>query len=249
MTKTSWQRVSSWYDERIGNKGDDTHTSIILPKTLTLLHLQPTDVVLDLGCGQGVLARTIPQTIRYTGLDIAPSLIEAAKNRDRNPLHTFAVHDITQPFHASVPYTHVVSLLTLDNLQFPQNAIRLASDALTKNGVFLFVINHPCFRIPRQSSWGIDEKNKIQYRRINRYLSPLEIPITMHPGASSSLVTWTYHFSVGAYSQWLHEAGFMIEVIEEWTSDKTSVGKAGKMENRSRNEFPLFLTVQCRKPS
>jgi len=38
---------------------------------------------------------------------------------------------------------------------------------------------------------GIDEANKIEYRRINRYFTPLKIPITTHPGEAKSSVTWS----------------------------------------------------------
>jgi len=46
---------------------------------------------------------------------------------------------------------------------------------------------------------------------------------------------------------WLKENEFTIDIIEEWTSDKESVGKVAKMENRARSEFPLFLALKCRK--
>jgi len=43
--------------------------------------------------------------------------------------------------------------------------------------VLVIVLNHPCFRIPRQSGWGIDEKNKLQFRKVIKYMSPMEIPL------------------------------------------------------------------------
>jgi hypothetical protein len=47
----------------------------------------------------------------------------------------------------------------------------------------------------------------------------------------------------------LKDAGFAIDVIEEWTSDKESEGRAARMENRSRSEFPLFLAIKAFKKS
>jgi hypothetical protein len=35
--------------------------------------------------------------------------------------------------------------------------------------------------------------------------------------------------------------------MEEWTSDKVSVGKAAKGENRARAEFPLFMAIRAVK--
>ena len=117
---------------------------------------------------------------------------------------------------------------------------------LQKGGRFAIVMNHPCFRIPRQSSWGFDEATKLQYRRMNGYMSPQKIPIEMHPGAQKQATTWSFHHPLSDYSKWLYEAGFSIERIEEWCSDKVSTGGNAKAENRARKEFPLFLSIIAR---
>ena len=70
--------------------------------------------------------------------------------------------------------------------------------------------------------------------------------VTMHPGEAKSPLTWSFHQPISAYTKMLTDNGFVIEKLEEWTSDKESVGKAGKMENRARAEFPLFLAILAR---
>ena len=112
----------------------------------------------------------------------------------------------------------------------------------------MLVLNHPCFRIPRQTRWDIDEPNKTQYRRIDRYMTPLEIPVATHPGhGARSETTRSYHLPLSEYSRMLCGNGFVIEKLEEWISEKHSVGEAAKMENRARKEFPLFLAILARK--
>jgi hypothetical protein len=123
-------------------------------------------------------------------------------------------------------------------------AIKQVSTHLQIKGKFIIVLNHPCFRIPRQSGWGIEE-NKLQYRYINRYLSPLKIPITMHPGEKPSELTWSFHQPLSYYAKSLKNYGFVIDSIEEWISDKTSQGPAAKMENLARAEIPLFLAISA----
>jgi len=247
-TNTTWEPVSSWYDQSIGEKGDFTHRTLVIPKSISLLSLHDNSALLDLGCGQGILGREIPQSVGYTGVDTSTSLIENARKRDRNPKHRYYVADVTRSIPVPVQsFSHAAAILMMDNVQHPKEVIKTAKKHLHPHGLFLFVINHPAFRIPRQASWGIDNESKIQYRRINRYLSPLSIPITLHPSQKeSSPVTWTFHYPISAYSQWLNELGFSIELIQEWTWNKTSAGKAGKMEDRARNEFPLFLAVTAR---
>ena len=79
-------------------------------------------------------------------------------------------------------------------------------------------------------------------------MSQLEIPITANPGyGEKSEVTWSYHVPLSMYVDMLSASGFVIEKVEEWVSDKHSVGDAARMENRARQEFPLFMALLVRK--
>jgi ubiquinone/menaquinone biosynthesis C-methylase UbiE len=246
---TSWQPVSEWYNNAVGTDGHYYHQHVVLPNVLRLMNLESNSAVLDLACGQGVLARQLPKEVYYQGVDVARGLIEAAKKQDNQDNHHYTVADVTRP---SLPFqkkdfTHATIILALQNINEPDKAIHTAGQYLRKGGQCIIVLNHPSFRIPRHSSWGIDESKKLQYRRVDRYMTPLNIPILAHPGKSSSPTTYSTHFPLSYYVEALAKNGFVIEHLEEWQSDKKSVGKAAKMENRSRNDFPLFLTLVARK--
>ncbi len=240
---TSWEPVSRWYDESVGKTGHYYHEHVILPKLLPLL--QPEGALLDLACGQGILSKHLSATREYLGVDISPSLIRSAKQNNAKKSHTFLVSDVTQPL--SLPkknFAFCTIVLALQNLQNPLGALKNAFHHLTPGGRLAIVMNHPCFRIPRQSSWGVDLDNKIQYRRIDKYMSPLKIPIQSHPSkGETSEKTFSFHAPLSSWTLWLKEAGFAIEWIDEWCSDKKSTGKHAKMEDISRNEFPLFLCL------
>jgi hypothetical protein len=62
-----------------------------------------------------------------------------------------------------------------------------------------------------------------------------------------SETTWSFHHPLSYYSKCLYENGFVILKIEEWISDKKSEGKRAAMENQSRKEIPLFLTILAKK--
>jgi SAM-dependent methyltransferase len=176
---------------------------------------------------------------------LAPALVESAKRQDRNPRHRYLVGDATKPLPLEESrFSHAAVVLALQNMDPGSAAVANAARHLRPGGRLAIVLNHPCFRIPRQSSWEIDPRNKLQFRRVNRYLAPLKIPIRTNPSAGErSPVTLTFHHPLSDYSRWLAEARMSIELIEEWASDKTSEGKAARMENLSRSEFPLFLTI------
>lgn len=242
---SSWEPVEGWYDKIVGEKGHYYHQKIVLPGVLKLLNLSPTASLLDLACGQGILARHLPPKVRYVGVDASASLIRAAGQHASKETQRFLVGDVTSPLSLEPQtFTHATLILALQNIADPLLVFKNAKQHLVPGGRFVIVLNHPCFRIPRQSSWQIDEAKKIQYRRIDRYLSPMEIPIQAHPSQKEkSAATLTFHHPLSSYSRWLKEAGFSIELIEEWCSDKTSYGKTAKMENRARDEIPLFLAL------
>ena len=245
---TSWQPVHKWYNKLVGDKGQYYHEHVVIPGAIHLLHLDQSSRLLDVACGQGVLARSIPKGVHYTGFDIAPSLINEAERLDHDQNHHYQVGDATKDLPLGEwLFTHAAIVLSLQNIEDADSVITNIKKHLAPSGKLVIVLNHPAFRIPRQSSWGIDEGNKLQYRRENIYMSVLKIPISMHPGQLNGPTTWSFHHPISYYVDLLVKHGFVINALEEWTSDKESEGKAKRMENRSRSEFPLFLALRAAK--
>jgi ubiquinone/menaquinone biosynthesis C-methylase UbiE len=240
---TSWKEVGKWYDEIVSKGGHTFHQEVIFPELRKWVKFKEGDAILDLGCGQGVLAREFAEKIPYVGIDAAKPLIQKAKSYSKHP---FYVGDVTKPLKIDKKdFSHIFIILALQNMEEGEKAIENGAKHLRKGGKIILVLNHPCYRIPRQSCWGIDEGKKLQYRRIDRYLSPLEIPIQMHPSKQeSSEKTFSYHHPLSTYVKWMVRAGFSITRMEEWHSHKSSTGKLAKMENRAREEFPLFLAIE-----
>jgi ubiquinone/menaquinone biosynthesis C-methylase UbiE len=245
-TDTSWQKVAPWYNRITKNGGHYYHQHVVIPGLLRLLNLQPTSRLLDLACGSGVLSQAIDKDVEYVGIDLATDLIRAAKE-DKNDKHRYLVGDVTKPLNINGQFTHTVIVLSLQNIKVPTEVIKQTAEKLVSGGKLVIVLNHPCFRIPRQSGWDVDPATKQQKRWETRYMTPMEIPITAHPGQKQSPITWSYHYPLSEYTKMIKENGFLIQEIEEWTSDKQSVGKAANSENRAREEFPLFLAISATK--
>ncbi len=245
MIDTSWEKSSKWYKKIVGDNGHYFHQTIIFPKINQLIDFSKINSVLDLACGQGIFERHIDQKIEYVGIDISRSLIEEAIRKSQNKNHKFLVADVSKKLLVQENYYDLVTIiLALQNIKNIQGVINNAYRHLKIGGRFLIILNHPIFRIPRQSSWGVDTQNKIQYRRIDRYMSNLEIPISTNPGKfQKSEITWSFHSPLSKFSQILFENNFLIEKIDEWVSEKKSTGPMAKMEDRSRNEIPMFMAI------
>jgi ubiquinone/menaquinone biosynthesis C-methylase UbiE len=249
MQNTSWEKSSKWYKNIVGDEGHYFHQAIIFPKIKDLVDLNKINSVLDLACGQGIFERQISLNTEYMGVDIARSLIEEAKKKNQNQKHQFIVADASKTLPlVENHFDLVIIILALQNIKDINGVIKNAATHLKNGGQFLIILNHPVFRIPRQTSWGFDDKNKIQYRRIDRYMGEMEIPILTHPGRfEKSEKTWSFHRPLSKYSQDLFKNGFLIEKIEEWISDKKSTGGRAKTENRSREEIPMFMAILAKK--
>lgn len=250
---TSWENSSEWYDKVVGAKGHYYHQQVIIPAILRHISAEKGNHphLLDFGCGQAVLSRHLPKGMKYFGIDSSSSLIAAAKRYASKSMDQFLVKDLCQPL--DLPYkqfSHATCILALQNIANPASVFKTAFDHLRDKAPLILVLNHPCFRIPRQSSWGIDEKKKLQYRRIERYMTELTIPIQTHPSkGTASEQTFSFHRPLSYFSGQLKQAGFAIDQMEELVSEKQSIGKASAMENRSRREFPLFLLIVAKKQS
>lgn len=245
---SSWESISQWYGALVGEKGHYYHEKVIFPKLKSLIDWRcEKPALLDLACGSGPLTQIVPKEVAYTGVDIAPSLIAKAqtrKGRDKRLTH-WHVGDITEPLDLPKEhFSHAAIILALQNVDNPQAVLTNAAMHLGQGGRLYIVLNHPAFRIPRQSEWHIDEKRQLQQRCISAYMSSMEIPIQ-----TSKESVPAFHFPLHTLSRYLAKAGFVIERLDEWCSDKKSTGKTAKRENRARLEFPLFLSVTALKKS
>jgi ubiquinone/menaquinone biosynthesis C-methylase UbiE len=240
--------VANWYDRLIGDEGSDYHQHVILPAALRLLAPQPGEQLLDLCCGQGVLARALlesdPKLV--VGVDASPKLIAAAKARGgRDPRLRYVVRDARRLGDlASGQFDAAACIMAVHDLEGIDELFAELSRALRPGGRAVIIMLHPCFRVPRQSEWGWDDAKKTCYRRIDRYASPLRIPIATHPGRDPRQHTIFYHRPLADYINALGRAGLAITACEELLTHRQSApGSHSRGENRAAQEFPLFLAL------
>lgn len=245
---TSWEHSADWYDRILGEKGSNLYQRVVIPQGLELLNPQKNEHILDLGCGQGVFSRAMAQKgAIVTGVDLSPSLIQKAKTYPTKPPIKYFTRDAAEITDLG-PFDAASAILCLQNMPHLDKVCESLNTVLKPGARMLWVMNHPCFRIPRQTSWGFDESKKIQFRRLDTYSSPLSIPIVMHPGKAQSESTVSFHFGLTDLFQKAFAAGFSLIGLKEGFSDKTSEpGPRAKAENRARNEFPLFISLLWQK--
>jgi ubiquinone/menaquinone biosynthesis C-methylase UbiE len=249
---TSWGGVAAWYDKHL-EKTDTYHEKVVHPNLLRLVGDVKGKQFVDLACGQGIFSRLLADKgAHVVGVDLGKELITIAEKMNVN--HTFAIHY----YNSSADELYmvkdatkdvVVCVLALQNIENLQGAFAEASRVLKKGGTLIAVLNHPAFRIPRESAWGYDEHEKTQYRRIDAYLSESKIKIDMTPGAiKDKKFTVSFHRPLQVYMKALSKYGFAITRLEEWGSHRASqAGPRKEAEDRARKEIPLFLAFEATK--
>lgn len=243
MKNTSWSPVADWYVEHLRG-GDTYHAKVILPNLLRILKPSRSMRILDLACGEGMIAREIAKAgASVVGSDVSPNLIEKAREQGVGEYHVVPAERLS--FAADKSFDVVTCILALQNMQLLAPVFEEVARVLKVGGRFVFVINHPVLRIPKRSSWGYDEKTGVQFRRLDGYYRASREKIIAHPGQKESASTWSFHRSLEEYFKALRGAGFVVFRLEEWLSHKTSEkGPRSIAEDRARKEFPLFMMAE-----
>ncbi len=245
---TSWGAVAEWYDDYMEVAEDSYQKQVILPNLTRVLAIRPGEKVLDVACGQGFFTREWRALgAKVAGADISPELI--AKARERAPeivWHATPAHNLS--FAGDGEYDAMTIVLAIQNIENIAEVFAEVRRVLSPKGRFVLVMNHPAFRVPKRSSWGFDEEAKVQYRRVDGYLSSEKVRIEMHPGRKNSPATISYQRSLQDIVKALAKSGFAVTKLEEWISHKKSgKGPRQKAEDTARKEIPLFMMLEARE--
>lgn len=269
---TSWDEVAGWYDQLLEDRGSDHYEQVILPGVMHLLAPKSGHRVLDIACGQGILARRLVKAgATCVGVDSSPRLITRAKELGEDGCE-FHVGDARElgSLGLTGEFDSAACVMALMNIE-PMAPVVNASAALLKpGGVFVCVILHPAFRSPGRTSWHFEgapaprpprgmergpsrprppSEERIT-RRVDAYLSSDASKIVMNPGEAAhgkpEVVTMTYHRPIQDYVSTLADAGLHLTALEEWVSNRSSQpGPRAVEENRARREIPMFLALRA----
>lgn len=252
---TSWGEVAEWYGSLLEEKST-FQRELILPNLTSRMNIQKSETILDLACGEGFFSREFyKRGAHVIGVDISKELIEIARKKLeqsklslKRKIEFFASPASRLNFMNNLSVDAVTIILAIQNIENIKEVLRECERVLKERGSIFIVITHPAFRVPKSSSWGWENEKKIQYRRIDAYMTEQKIPIEMSPGKNSSPYTLTFHRPLQYYIKALKKNNLCVADLEEWTSNKISTqGSRAGAENIARKEIPLFLYMEARK--
>ncbi|MGI9606632.1 MAG: class I SAM-dependent methyltransferase [Acidimicrobiales bacterium] len=163
-----WERHADWWQTEFTDGADPEYEEQILP--LAQLLLDGYDRVLDLGAGEGQIARRLAASgSEVVGVDPTPSQIRVAAERGGGPQFGIAGAE-GLPF-ASDSFDAVVACLVFEHIDPLEPAIAEVGRVLRPGGRFAFFLNHPLLQTPG-SGWIDDHimDPPEEYWRIGEYL-------------------------------------------------------------------------------
>lgn len=195
----------------------------------------PGSHTLDLGCGEGRVARDLrDRGHRVTAVDPSPTLIHAAREADPEGTYLEASADAL-PFDDAM-FDTIVAFMTLHDMDDLDGALRECARVLRPRGVLVAAIVHPINSAGRFESEAADSPFVIEgsYLDERSYADAMErdgLRMTFH----------SRHRSLEAYSHALERVGLVIDALRE-----PPAGERGSARNERWRRLPLFLHFRAR---
>lgn len=242
----------AWYDEKQGDTGDLWHRTLIDPGLFARIgSITPGTRVLDLGCGNGYIARRLARAGgRVVGVDQAAELIDRARAREvAEPLgiiyHLADAGDLS--LLSSSSFDLGVANMSLMDIEDAGGAVREMGRLLVPGSRFVFSLSHPCFDVDSRSDYLVEDAqgSPTVFRKVAGYNLPHSDTYPWPLPDGSSVRTVGYHRSLAWYAKHLRSAGFAIVDMEE-PSPQPGFGSS-RVQREWVEQIPLHLVIEARR--
>jgi SAM-dependent methyltransferase len=202
--------VARWWQDGFTGGADPEYEEQILP--LIRAHLHGAERVLDIGCGEGQVARLAvgEGATTVVGVDPTWAQVEEARRRAGGPAYGRA-GAAALPFRTGA-FDAAVACLVFEHIVEVDAAIAEVARVLAPGGRFLFLLNHPLLQTPN-SGWIDDQilDPPEQYWRIGPYLMEDETLEEVERGVFIPFL----HRPLSRYLNALAEVGLVLRRMEE----------------------------------
>jgi SAM-dependent methyltransferase len=164
-----WETHAQWWQDEFTEGADPEYVEQIIP--LATEHLAGAQRVLDIGCGEGQIARVAQRAGAQFVLGVDPTVAQLHEASRRAGGPRYARAEASALPCADASFDAAVACLVFEHIVDVDSAIAEVGRVLGPGGRFLFFLNHPLLQTPG-SGWIDDHilDPPEQYWRIGPYL-------------------------------------------------------------------------------
>lgn len=204
-----WEAHAQWWQDQFTDGVDPEYTEQIIP--LILRHLPLRGSVLDIGAGEGQVARHAAESgLRVAALD--PAWLQVSVGQSRGSSVQWLQGSAMALPVADQSFDAAVACLVFEHISDLDAAIVEVARVLRPGGTFLFLLNHPLLQTPG-SGWIDDQilDPPEQYWRVGEYLPEAQ---TVEEVEKDVFITF-FHRPLSRYLNALADAGLTLRHMEE----------------------------------
>ena len=233
-----WERHAGWWQREFTDGADPEYEEQILP--LVDRHLADAGRVLDVGCGEGQVARRVANLGASTvvGVDPTGAQLMVARERAGGPLYTAGRAEELP--HRDASFDTVVVCLVLEHVDPFEPAIAEIARVLAPQGRLVLFLNHPLLQTPG-SGFVVDTVLEEEYWRVGPYLADDRAMEEVAPGVDLEFL----HRPLSRYVNCLAEHGLLVEHMDEPAPPAGFLSRAPEYEQAAT--IPRLLVLVSRK--
>ena len=209
MTLDPWEHHAEWWQREFTDGADLEYVEQILP--LIAQHLPRKGRMLDIGCGEGQVAR-LGAAGGMAPVGVDPAFAQVSVARERAGGASYAQGAAIPLPIADASVDSAVACLVFEHIADLDGALAEVGRVLRPGGTFLFLLNHPLLQTPG-SGWIDDQilDPPEQYWRVGPYLHETDTLEQVEKG----IFIRFWHRPLSRYLNSARASGMVLEHMEE----------------------------------
>ena len=249
MSKREWASLADWFDDNQGDAGDLWHRTLIFPGILKVIGNVKGRDILDVGCGNGSLARILARMGNHvSGTDGSPGIIEHAQLREvAEPLGVkyFASDAANLSMFERESFDLVTSCMALMDMGDAAGAISEMGRVVRRNGRCVMLFSHPCFDVPGATTflteWGFGHEPTVSIR-IDRYREVFSAWLKWSREVDHEMLA--HHRPLSWYFHAIRDAGLAVTMLDE--PEPTPEFMEQATSGPALAKFPVHCVIEAR---